>query len=162
MRSRERRDADTAPLSAAVTRHAHGLHRQDPWAITKGALAMRYPVKAVPALIILALTLLGVLVPSNAIAAPRPHAVTAPAMNKPRPTAVTAISDPTTCQWAAGLLVTFDTGEVVCVGLGFNARPSIGTVDSFWRAYWSTEFPFYHDAGFTQNGTPDVISFSEL
>jgi hypothetical protein len=123
---------------------------------------MRYPIKTMPALVVLALTLLGAFAPSHAVAAPLSHPVTTPAATTPRPLAVTAISEPTTCQWAAGLLVTFDTGEVVCVGLGFNARPSIGTVDSFWRSYWSTEFPFYHSAGFTQNGTPDVISFSEL
>jgi len=79
-----------------------------------------------------------------------------------RPTAVSAISEPTTCNWADGLLVTFDTGEVVCVGLGFNTRPSIGQIDSFWRAYWSREFPFYHQGGFTQNGTPDRIFYTEL
>ena len=123
---------------------------------------MRYPLKIVPVLIVLVLTLLGAFAPSRAVAAPPPHPLTAPAATIPRPNAVTAISEPTTCQWAAGLLVTFDTGEVVCVGLGFNARPSIGTVDSFWRSYWSTEFPFYHSAGFTQNGTPDVIYFSEM
>jgi hypothetical protein len=79
----------------------------------------------------------------------------------PRPNAVTAISGPTECQWAASYEVTFDTGEVVCVGIGFNGTPSIGTVDSFWRAYWSTEWPFYHSAGFTQNGTPERIYFTE-
>src|ERR1051325_12185253 len=99
---------------------------------------MRYPLKTLPVLIVLALTLLGALAPSRVVAAPPPHPVTAPAASIPRPTAVTTISEPTTCQWAAGLLVTFDTGEVVCVGLGFNPRPAIGTVDSFWRPYWST------------------------
>ena len=123
---------------------------------------MRYSLKTLPAQIVLALTLLGAFAPSHAIAAPPSHPVIATPATTPRPTAVTAISEPTTCLWAAGLLVTFDTGEVVCVGLGFNARPSIGTVDSFWRSYWSTGFPFYHSAGFTQNGTPDVIYFSEL
>ena len=79
----------------------------------------------------------------------------------PRPNAVTAISNPTTCQWGTAFEVTFDTQEVVCVGIGFNGRPSLGTVDSFWRAYWTLLPPFYHSGGFTQNGTPDPIYFQE-
>jgi hypothetical protein len=111
---------------------------------------------------ILACTLLGSIAATTAAAAPAPRAVAQSTAAFPRPTAVTDISAPTTCHWAEGLLVTFDTGEVVCVGLGFNARPALGTVDSFWRAYWSLEFPFYYSAGFTQNGTPDRILFTEM
>ena len=108
---------------------------------------------------LLALALLGY--HGTASAAPRTHPNARP-ISAARARAVIAIIAPTTCNWADGLLVTFDTREIVCVGLGFNTRPTTGPIDSFWRAYWSREFPFYHQGGFTQNGTPDRIYYTEL
>ena len=83
-----------------------------------------------------------------------------------RPTSITSVSQGK-CGWQDGWVVTFDTGETVIVGYtAFNSNddPFVGGVASFWRAYWSLDFPFYHGAGFTQiradGSSTDRISFS--
>ena len=70
-----------------------------------------------------------------------------------RPAAVTSVEVGGSCGWQEGYKVAFDTGEVVMVGYAAfdqNDKPFVGTVASFWRAYWSLDFPFWHAAGFTQ------------
>ncbi len=56
-----------------------------------------------------------------------------------------------------GTNVQFDNGEC---GIP-TGTPHVGPIGSFWHAYWSTEFPFWHPAGFTQDdiGYTFVSSF---
>jgi hypothetical protein len=75
-----------------------------------------------------------------------------PAEAAARPTSITSVTQGK-CGWQEGWIVVFDTGEKVIVGytsLNTDDDPFVGNVSSFWRAYWSLDFPFYHSAGFTQ------------
>lgn len=78
-----------------------------------------------------------------------------------RPYSVVSISEPQEINFSTQRIVEFDTGEQVVVGCGFGVQPVIGSVDSFWRAYWSSDFPFYHSAGFTQEGSSGVVAYDE-